>query len=64
MKSEEFRALLDLFMCSDPWPIVNDRGAQKAIKSLLDKESREMGFDDLVEAYYLFERRKDEKEND
>ena len=46
-----FRALLDLFMVSDPWPAGVD---QKPINDLLEGESIERGYNGWVEAYHKF----------
>lgn len=56
MKAIEYRALLDLMMCSDPWP----HGVKREpIEELLDTEARERGFDDWLDAYHNFEREVD-----
>jgi hypothetical protein len=48
---EQFRALLDLMMCSDPWPEGVDR---QAVESFLDFVSQENGFIDWIGAYHAF----------
>lgn len=52
MSNHVFRALLDLVMVSDPWPLVygND-----LICALLDEEARKRGFDDWIHAYHKME---------
>jgi len=57
MEDEEFRALLDWFMCSDPWPIPKDMVGddhQATIEALLNKESINRGYADWVDAYHCF----------
>ena len=52
MKDCQFRALLNLFMCADPWPSFNcDRDV---ILSLLEEEAKRYGYSDWVEAYHCF----------
>lgn len=70
MRDAEFRALLDLFMCCDPWPVekrteaaVGGRGVQsfvpdmenhETIRRLLDRKARRHGYENWVEAFHLF----------
>ena len=59
MDDNEFRAFLDLMMCSDPWPIPPGSSGDDEQGTLLDlaeKESNARGFDDWIEAYHRFER--------
>ena len=42
------RAILDWYMCSDPWP----GGDQKIITEWLDEISKAKGYRDWVEAYH------------
>jgi len=56
LSDPQFRSLLDLFMCSDPWPI-SDQGTgdgHKTIESLLDIEAKSRGYIDWVGAYHEF----------
>lgn len=54
MTNQEFRALLDLFMCSDPWP-VDDKGEnQTYVENLANRESESRGYQDWIEAYHEF----------
>ena len=53
MKANEFRALLVLIMCSDPWP-VDDRN-QELIEAMANREAIERGFTGWVDAYHKFE---------
>ena len=65
VSAEEFRALLDLYMCSDPWPVrtpipgyadryrVDDMN--KALcEEFLQALSRKFGFSGWVDAYHEF----------
>lgn len=54
MTDAEFRALLDLWMCSDPWPIKPDPEDQcyRTLEGLLDKESVVRGYDNWTVAYH------------
>ena len=46
----EFRALLDLVMVSDPWPLPGEH--ESAVNAYLTKESQRRGYADWVEAYH------------
>lgn len=48
----EFRALLDLMMCSDPWPIPDGEGQRQVLEQLLNQESRRRGYTHWTEAYH------------
>ena len=48
MSDREFRALLDLFMCSDPYPC----DGHDVVEELLDHEADRRGFDSWVDAYH------------
>ncbi|MHB8123133.1 MAG: hypothetical protein ACYDG4_13365 [Desulfuromonadaceae bacterium] len=50
MNDAEFRALLDMFMCSDPYPCEG----HDEIESLLIEESEKRGFGDWITAYHVF----------
>lgn len=52
MTDLEFRALLDWYMCSDPWPL--DGENHKAITALVQRESLNRGYDDWTEAMHNF----------
>lgn len=56
LTGNEFRALLDLVMCSDPWPIKGMAGAaaQTTLKELLNREAKRRGCISWVEAYHRF----------
>lgn len=47
-----FRALLDLIMCSDPWPVQDDGTSQRLIELMATEEAKRRGFDTWVEAYH------------
>jgi len=46
----EFRTLLELMMCSDPWPAGDDM--RIFLKKLLNREAQEREYSDWVEAYH------------
>ena len=48
-----FSQLMNLVMCSDPWPCP-DEGNQKEIVDLLTIESQLRGYQDWIEAYHKF----------
>jgi hypothetical protein len=70
----QFRALLDLIMCSDPWPVlrtifkkrgdhvlpypVTDGRSQSAIIKFADKEAKLRKFSNWVVAFHEFEPRR------
>lgn len=51
MDERQFRALLDLVMCSDPWPEGVER---EPIVTLLNFESVMRGYGDWISAYHNF----------
>lgn len=51
MTHRQFRALMDLVMCSDPWPEGVER---EPVVELLDHEARELGYGDWIFAYHNF----------
>jgi len=53
MTDYELRALLDLMMCSDPWP--DTTANREVVENLLDNEARERGHDNWVDAYHRLE---------
>jgi hypothetical protein len=55
MDDHEFRGLLDLLMCSDPWPMERFEGA---LKAFADRMARERGYTDWIDAYNLFKEAK------
>lgn len=52
MKDTEFRALLTLFMASDPTPLSEEE--DKEVGNMLDRESNKRGYDSWVVAYHEF----------
>ena len=50
MNDVAFRAVLDWLMCSDPWPSVFV--PQLVIEDWLDREAREKGYDNWLDAYH------------
>ncbi len=50
MTDRQLRALLNLFMCSDPWPASDDDIA--VIEALITTEVAKRGFPDWIEAYH------------
>lgn len=53
MNDKEFRAFMDLLMCSDPWP-VDDKDNQAIMISLADKEAKKRRFEGWITAYHMF----------
>jgi hypothetical protein len=52
---QEFRALLDLFMCSDPWPLDGIEGddSHAVIEGYLDRVARDgHGASGWIDAYH------------
>ncbi len=55
MTDAQFRAFLDLMMCSDPWPVEpDDMGTHDHMICLADMESAKRGYGDWIEAYHDF----------
>lgn len=52
MDHKEFRAFLNLLMCSDPWP--TDDEEQQILTDLADEQSRNRGFENWIVAYHEF----------
>jgi len=56
MNDFEYRAFLDLLMCSDPWPIRGDdwngRSAHSTLVALADKEARRRGLQNWIVAFH------------
>ena len=51
MNDIQFRAALDWFMCSDPWP-VSGRRNYKIMLTWFEFESRRRGYQTWVDAYH------------
>lgn len=56
LSDEQYRALLDLMMCSDPWPLDGESGDREhgVLVELLDAEAKRRGWDNWVVAYHEF----------
>ncbi len=64
MTEKQFRALLDWYMCSDPWPVsqrrkagepdVTDEDNHDTITFFIDATSRLFGYENWVVAYHEF----------
>ncbi|MFO1417250.1 MAG: hypothetical protein U1E83_01135 [Methylotetracoccus sp.] len=55
MDNIEFRAFLDLLMCSDPWPICGENGqgrGEDTIKNMANRIAVERGYENWVDAYH------------
>lgn len=50
----EFRALLDLVMCSDPWPIPDGEAQRQVLEQLLNQTARSRSYTHWTEAYHDF----------
>ncbi|MEE8289755.1 MAG: hypothetical protein V3R25_10125 [Nitrosomonadaceae bacterium] len=55
MKNEHFRALMDLAMCSDPWPVEDDGENQEEIINMMFAEANNRGYAGWIDAYHNFE---------
>ncbi len=52
MNNKSYRALLDLIMCSDPWPVADSGENQETIIPMANGEAKSRGFDCWVDAYH------------
>lgn len=50
LTSAQFRALLDWWMVSDPWPL--EEWQHEELRTLIETESDARGWPDWVEAYH------------
>lgn len=55
LTDEQFRALMDLFMCSDPYP--DTEANHEIVENLLDAESNALGYSDWIVAFHEFDRK-------
>jgi hypothetical protein len=56
MNDEQFRAFLDLIMCSDPWPVFDYWGARDdkslaLLRNLATDLARKRGYADWIDAH-------------
>lgn len=56
MNDTQYRAFLDLMMCSDPWPVPVRNGidANKVLEDFAHDEALKRGFDGWIVAYHEF----------
>lgn len=54
LTTAQFRALLDLWMVSDPWPL--DEWQHDELGRFITEASKSLGFEDWVEAYHRLSR--------
>lgn len=54
MTRTQFRALLNLMMCSDPWPISGLSGKldEDALLAYCDRVAKSLGYNNWIEAYH------------
>ncbi len=55
MEDYIYRAILDLLMCSDPYPVPDDGVGQEILIALANDEAKKRGYGDWVVAYHEFE---------
>ena len=53
MSEEQYRVLMDLVMCSDPWPL-SDK-ARGVVTDLMDEEAEARGYETWTDAYHALE---------
>ena len=58
MNDIQYRAFLDLLMCSDPWPVPTN---QQIVESIADDEAVKRGYPTWVEAYHKMKPVKDKQ---
>lgn len=56
--AQEYAALMELFMVSDPWPTA--QADHDRIKRMLNEEARDRGYTDWVDAYHEFQGGRDD----
>lgn len=55
LKDTELRALLDLHMVSDPWPVTDPKGhpnSNDEVTTFLERASKAAGFSGWVDAFH------------
>ncbi len=51
MNTNEFAALCELLMCSDPWPCLT-QSSEAILKTFADDEAKRHGYTDWIDAYH------------
>ena len=58
MSDLQYRAFLNLLMCSDPWPVTNTGDGtgtgMKLLEAAADEEGIKRGYNNWIEAYHFF----------
>lgn len=54
MTDLQFRALLDWWMVSDPWPLSTDGWQHQELEALIVSEAQRRGYDGWADAYHEF----------
>ena len=52
LKKDSFKAMLEWFMVSDPWPLTEEQ--HELIRWVLDAESQKRGYENWVVAYHEY----------
>jgi hypothetical protein len=55
MSNRELRAILDWWMCSDPWPVTgaaDRRNNKELVDNWLDRECKGRHYDGIIDAYH------------
>ncbi|MEE8289728.1 MAG: hypothetical protein V3R25_09990 [Nitrosomonadaceae bacterium] len=55
LRDSDLRALMDLSMCSDPWPVEDAGVNQETIVDILNREAENRGYTDWIQAYHHLE---------
>ena len=58
MNNMEFRAFLDLLMCSDPWPVSKQSrqfDGQEQMHDVANRLAADRGYSDWIDAYHHHE---------
>jgi len=70
MEPPEYRTLLDLLMCSDPWPtkmyefeISGVFTGERCLKDFADRKAQYMGYDNWIDAYHHYDPFKGQNES-
>lgn len=50
MTDKEFSVAMEWMMCSDPFPLCEDK--HKVLWEMLDREAQDRGYDDWIQAYH------------